>query len=424
MSSVQATVGDGKSILVIGGGVAGLTAAVEAAEAGCRVILVEKSPFLGGRAITFNLYFPKLCPPTCGFEINFRRIKNNSRITVLTQAELTDLTGTTGDYEATVKVSPRFVTGACTLCGVCAEACPTERPDEFNFRQSKTKAAYLPHNMAFPATYVIDRDTCPEGCSACVEACPYGAVDLNQRVKLEKFRVAAVVVATGWAPYDASRLTHLGFGRFPNVVTNVMLERMAAPNGPTNGKILRPSDGKQPESVAFVQCAGSRDENHLPYCSGVCCSASLKHSTYIQSLYPDAHVTIFYIDLRTPGLLQDFREKVATNNHLTLIKGKAGKIEEDPQTHDLLVTAEDVLAGKKTTRRFRLVVLATGMVPQTDGLPHGLERDEFGFLADGTPGLYGTGCAKRPEDVASSVRDATGAALKALQSAVRSAHHG
>jgi quinone-modifying oxidoreductase, subunit QmoA len=424
MSTAQAQNGDGRSILVIGGGVAGLTTAVEAAEAGCNVVLIEKSPYLGGRAIAFSLYFPKLCPPTCGFEINFRRIKNNPRITVLTQAELTDLSGAAGNYEATVRVSPRFVTDACTLCGKCAEACPVERPDEFNLRQSKTKAAYLPHNMAFPAAYVIDRSVCREGCFTCVNACTYGAIDLSQHEELKKFRVAAVVAATGWAPYDASKITNLGFGRFPNVVTNVMLERMAAANGPTGGKILRPSDGKEPETIAFVQCAGSRDENHLPYCSSVCCSASLKHSTYIRSLYPNARVTVFYIDLRTPGLLEDFRAKVATNENLKLVKGKVGKVEEDAATHDLLVTAEDVLANKKVTQKFSLVVLATGMVPQTGGLPKGLARDEFGFVSNGTPGLYGAGCAKRPEDVSTSVRDATGAALKAFQSALRSAQHG
>ncbi len=409
---------------MIGGGVAGLTAAIEAAEAGCSIILIEKSAFLGGRAIGFNLYFPKLCPPACGFEINFRRIKNNPRITVLTQAELEKLTGSAGNYEATVKLSPRYVTETCTLCGACAEACPVERRDEFNFGLSKTKAAYLPHKMAFPAEYVIDRNACKKDCAACVDACRYGAIKLEQQIERKKFSVAAVVVATGWAPYDASKITNLGFGQFPNVVTNVVLERMAASNGPTAGKILRPSDGKEPATVAFVQCAGSRDENHLPYCSSVCCSASLKHSTYIHNLYPEAQVTIFYIDTRTPGFLQDFYAKVATNSHLKMIKGKVGRVEEDPQTHDLLVTAEEVLTGKKLTQRFSLVVLATGMVPQTSGLPLKLAQDEFGFVTNGTPGIYATGCAKRPEEVSATVRDATGAALKALQCAVRSAHHG
>jgi quinone-modifying oxidoreductase subunit QmoA len=424
MNNGNATSSDGRSILVIGGGIAGLTAALEAAEAGCTVILIEKSPFLGGRAIGFNLYFPKLCPPACGFEINFRRIRNNPRVTVLTQAELEGLSGTAGNYEATIRLSPRFVTKACTLCGACAEACPAERPDEFNFGLSKTKVAYLPHKMAFPAEYVIDRSACKENCTVCAEACRYGAIDLSQQVERKKFSVAAVVLATGWAPYDATRIANLGFGRFPNVVTNVELERMAAVNGPTAGRILRPSDRKEPEAVAFVQCAGSRDENHLPYCSSVCCSASLKHSTYIHSIYPEAQVTIFYIDTRTPGFLQDFYAKVAANNHLRMIKGKVGRVEEDSETHDLLVTAEDVLTGRKLTQRFSMVVLATGMVPQTDGLPLNLVRDQFGFVTNGTPGIFAAGCAKRPEEVSATVRDATGAALKALQCAVRSAHHG
>ena len=418
------TSSDGRSILVIGGGIAGLTAAIEAAEAGCTVILIEKSAFLGGRTIGFNLYFPKLCPPACGFEINFRRIRNNPRITVLTQAELEELSGTAGNYRATIRLSPRFVTEACTLCGACAEACPAERPDEFNFGLSKTKVAYLPHKMAFPAEYVIDRSACKKICTACVEACRYGAIDLGQKVERKQFSVAAVVLATGWAPYDATRITNLGFGRFPNVITNVVLERMAAVNGPTAGRILRPSDRKEPESVAFVQCAGSRDENHLPYCSSVCCSASLKHSTYIHSLYPEAQVTIFYIDTRTPGFLQNFYTKVAANEHLKMIKGKVGRVEEDLETHDLLVTAEEVLTGRKLTQKFSMVVLATGIVPQTDGLPLNVARDQFGFVTNGTPGIFAAGCAKRPEEVSATVRDATGAALKALQCAVRSAHHG
>jgi quinone-modifying oxidoreductase, subunit QmoA len=424
MSNGNALPSNGHSLLIIGGGVAGLTAALEAAEAGCRVILIEKAASLGGRAIGFNLYFPKLCPPACGFEINFRRIRNNPKITVLTQAELEDLTGSAGNYEATVKISPRFVTDACTICGACAEACPAERPDEFNFGLSKTKAAYLPHKMAFPAEYIIDRNACKKDCTACEDACRYGAIDLGQQVDHKKFRVAAVVLATGWAPYDASKIANLGFGRFPNVVTNVVLERMAAINGPTAGKILRPSDGKEPATVAFVQCAGSRDENHLPYCSSVCCSASLKHSTYIHNLYPEAQVTIFYIDIRTPGFLEDFHTRVAANDHLKMIKGKVGRVEEDPQTHDLLVTAEEVLTGKKLTQWYSMVVLATGIVPQTRGLPLNLTRDEFGFVTNGTPEIFATGCAKRPEEVSATVRDATGAALKALQCAVRSAHHG
>ncbi len=410
----------------MGGGIAGMTTAIEAAEAGCEVILVEKSPWLGGRVSRFNQYFPKLCPPTCGLEINFKRIKNNPRIRFLTLAEVVGLEGTPGNYDVTVKVSPRFVTDACTLCDKCTEVCPAERADEFNMGLGSTKAAYLPHSMAFPAAYVIDRPACKEGCTACADACTYGAIDLGQQERTETFNVASVVAATGWAPYDAARIDNLGYGRFKNVVTNVIMERLAAPNGPTGGKILRPSDNLPPKTVAFVQCAGSRDENHLPYCSAVCCSASLKQATYVRTHDPESEVKIFYIDIRTPGRLEDFHAKVAEDEKVTLIKGKVAKVEEDPATGDLLVTAEDVMNGRKITERVNMLVLATGIVPQTAGLPAGFALDEFNFVAapNGKTGLYAAGCVRRPEEVSTTVQDATGAALKALQCVVRSAHHG
>jgi quinone-modifying oxidoreductase, subunit QmoA len=421
MMDAKTNTQSGKAILVIGGGVAGLTATIEAAEAGCEVVLIEKSPHLGGRVAGLNLYFPKLCPPACGLEINFQRIKKNPNIRVLTLAELERLEGVAGDFRATVKISPRYVTDACTLCDACAAACPSERPDVFNAGLSKTKAAYLPFRMAFPAQYAIDRAACADDCHACVEACKYGAVDLQQLEERKTFQVAAVVMGTGWQPYDATRIDNLGFGRFRNVVTNVILERLAAPSGPTGGKILRPSDGKPPKSVAFVQCAGSRDENHLPYCSSVCCAASLKQATYLRSQDPKVEITIFYIDIRTPGHLEEFYAKVMAANGIRLIKGKVGKIDEDAATGDLILTTEDILNGKKLAQRADLVVLATGIVPQTRGLPAGIATDEFGFLTNSTEGLYAAGCVKRPAEVAASIRDGTGAALQALQQVV--VHH-
>ena len=416
--------GNGKSILVIGGGIAGLTAAVEAAEAGCEVFLVEKSAYLGGRVARFNQYFPKLCPPTCGLEINFKRIKNNRHITVFTLAELETLSGEAGDYLAVINLAPRYVTDACTLCGKCMPVCPSEVADEFNCKLSKTKAVHLPHAMAFPAKYVIERSACPESCQACVDACSYQAIDLAQKAEKKTLHISSVVVATGWAPYDAAKIDNLGLGKCANVITNVMIERLAASTGPTGGKVLRPSDGKEPRSVAFVQCAGSRDHNHLPYCSAVCCSASLKHATYIRNRYPEAKITIFYIDIRTPGNLQDFFSKVTADGTIELIKGKVGKVEEDPASKNLLVTAEDVLNGQKITRNYDLVVLATGIVPQTGGLPAELNLDEFGFIHNGETGVYGTGCVKRPAEVSASIRDATGTALKALQTTVGATLHG
>ncbi|MFH1918837.1 MAG: heterodisulfide reductase subunit A, partial [Planctomycetota bacterium] len=212
-----------------------------------------------------------------------------------------------------------------------------------------------------------------------------------------------------------------------NVITNVMMERLAAPSGPTAGKIQRPSDGKEIETIAFVQCAGSRDENYLKHCSGVCCMGSLKQAQYVRDQYPDARIHIFYIDIRSPGRLEDFYAKIQKDEKIQLIKGKVAKITEDAASKDLVVEAEDTLSGDRVSERVELVVLATGIVPADAAvsieLEGGLQRDEHGFLTGDQPlaGMLGAGCAKRPVDVAACVRDATGAALKALQSCVERA---
>ena len=414
-----------RKILVVGGGISGITAAIEASEAGCDVVLVEKNPYLGGRVAQVYQYFPKLCPPSCGLEINFRRIKTSPRIECLTLSEVEKITGESGRYQVTIWRHPRRVNNKCTACGDCVEVCPVDRPDEFNYRMSSTKAIYLPFAMVYPLHYVIDDGVCPGiECGKCVAACPYEAIDLDMEPQTIDLEVQAVIWATGWDPYDARKIDRLGFGTYPNVITNVMMERLASPDGPTAGKIQRPSDGKEIESVAFVQCAGSRDRKYLKHCSGVCCMASMKQARYVREQYPDAQIYIFYIDIRAPGRLEDFYVAVQEDEKLQLIKGQAAKITEEFATRDLEVAAEDSLSGDRVTRKVSLVVLATGMVPaapkvrvEVDG---GLQKDEHGFLTadQSSRGLLAAGCVKHPVDVAACVRDATGAALKALQCCV------
>lgn len=413
------------SIMVVGGGISGLTTALEAAEVGYEVILVEKNPYLGGRVAQLNQYFPKLCPPTCGLEINFRRIKDNPRIKVLTLAEVEKVSGAPGSYDVAVRMTPRYVNENCTACGACADACETEIANDFNFGMDRTKGAYLPHAMAFPARFVISPQIIgTEDAQRCKEACKYDAVDLEMQPKTLNLQVGAIVWATGWEPYDASRIDNLGFGRYQNIVTSMMLERMAAFNGPTQGKIQRPSDDKAPQSIAFVQCAGSRDENHLPYCSYICCMASLKHATYIRAQYPEAKVYIFYIDLRAPGQrYEKFYQKIKEDPNVFLIKGKVAEVSEDPHTGNLTVVAENAITGQKVHQTVEMVVLATGMQPTAANvkLPADLKYTDDGFIINDFEkgGMFAAGCANKPADVVSCNQNATGMALKAIQTLKR-----
>jgi len=409
------------SILVVGGGFAGITAALEAAEVGHEVYIVETNPYLGGRVAQLNQYFPKLCPPSCGLEIQFQRIKNNPKVKFFTMAEVASVTGGPGAFDVKIKIRPRYVNANCTMCGDCEKAATTSVKSEFDFGIADRKVAYRTHLFAFPQRYVVDAASCAPGeLDAIKAACPYGAVETNDTEKTVDLQVGSIVWATGWKPYDMEKLTNLGAGKLKNVVSNMQFERLAAPNGPTGGKILRPSDGKEPKRIAFVQCAGSRDENHLNYCSYICCMASLKHVTYIREKNPDARVTVYYIDLRTPGRYDNFMQKVAADDKLTLVKGKVAKIVEC-ECQSPIVTVEDAVTGIKSEEKFDLVVLATGMQPSCAGtkLPVQVPVDEDGFITGGDDkGVIAAGCAKLPLDVMKTAQTGTGAAMKAIQTVV------
>jgi quinone-modifying oxidoreductase subunit QmoA len=397
-----------------------MTAAVEIAEVGYPVVLVEKEAYLGGRVIRSHKYFPKMCPPACGFEINARRIRNNPRIAVHTLSTVEEISGSAGAFRARIKTRPRYVTGAAPLDDASLGNLTSERPDEFNMGMGTTKALYYPHPAAYPPLHVLDRQALSESDVAVLaEEVPGGALDLDMKEKERWIDASAIIVATGWRPYDATRLDNLAFGQAPDVITNVMMERLAAPDGPTGGKILRPSDGEPPRRVAFVQCAGSRDDNHLPYCSAVCCMASLKQARYVREQLPDTTVTIFYIDIRTIGRLEDFYYDLLEDEKVTFVKGKVAGIASASGNGKLALDVEDTIAGRKPEPEFDLVVLATGIVPETVDapIPFELEMDEYGFLdgATSVDGVYAAGCAKGPCDVSRATKESTAAALKAIQ---------
>ncbi|RJP73493.1 MAG: CoB--CoM heterodisulfide reductase iron-sulfur subunit A family protein [Candidatus Zixiibacteriota bacterium] len=402
-------------LLVVGGGIAGMTAAIEASEMGLEVVLVEKEPFLGGRVAQFNQYFPKMCPPWCGLEINYRRLRGNDKVRILTLTTVDQASGGPGNCEARLTIHPRYVNENCTACGDCAQACPVDVPDEYNFGLSTRKAVYY-RDMAFPPLYVVDPALAGDPrLQACRDACKYEAVDLAMQPVTVTVQAKGIIWATGWQPYDANKLDTLGFGKFPNVVTNVMLERLASAGGPTEGKIRRPSDQGAIGKIAFVQCAGSRDANHLPYCSGVCCAASIKQAQYVREQYPEAEIHLFYIDVRTPGRLEDFYAGAEKDAKIFFHRGKVGEIRE-AANHNLIVAAENTLTGKVTEMEVEMAVLATGMVPNTaqERPPLDTPLDEWGFVGSSASGVTGAGVASRPADVAASVQQATGSVIQAL----------
>jgi len=399
--------------VVVGGGIAGISAAVEAAEAGCEVVLVEREPYLGGRVAQMYQYFPKLCPPVCGLEINLRRIRGSPRITVHTQATVVAVTGGPPHCRVGVRQEPRLVAERCSACGKCAEVCPAERSSAFDLGMRTTRAAYLAYPGAWPPRYTIERGVCASGCTRCADACPTHAIDLAAQARTFELDAAAVIWATGWQPYEPTRLSDLGFGACKDVITNLMMERLASPHGPTAGRVVCPSDGRAPKSVAFVQCAGSRDDAHLAYCSGLCCMASAKHARYLRAQYPEAEIYIYYIDRRATGRQELFLAETERDGKVCFVPGKVARVSVDGGSP--VVEVEDTATSSKRQQKVDLVVLASGMVPCRAS--DTLATDRFGFLAleQPLPGQVTAGCAREPMDVAAAVRDATGAVLRALE---------
>lgn len=409
-------------VLVIGGGISGISTAVEASQAGCEVILVEREPWLGGRVAQMHQYFPKLCPPSCGLEIHLKQLRTSPRIQVHTEARVLSLSRDGQAIQARIGLAPRRVDDRCTTCGACAAACPAERRDTFNQGLGTTRALWRPHPLSWPERYALDGAAClGPSCGRCVAACPMKAIHLDAAPREIQVRVSSVVWATGWDPYDGARLEGLGQGALPDVVSSLALERMAALGGPTKGRIQRPSDGQPPRSVAFVQCAGSRDQDHLPHCSGVCCMGSLKQARYLWAQDPHIQVWFFHIDVRAPGRHDLFFAEIKKNPDFHLVKGKVARIRQVEGA--LRVEAEDVLGAGRLDQEVDLVVLATGLVPNgargTEGLVPALDPWGFGLDPQPEPGVVVTGCARRPMDVASCTRDATAAALRALQATRR-----
>ncbi|HZV54881.1 MAG TPA: FAD-dependent oxidoreductase [Rhodocyclaceae bacterium] len=417
---MTASIATNQTILVVGGGISGMTAALEAAECGKQVILVEKTPTLGGRTAQLYRYFPKMCHPTCGLEINLKRIKGNPNVKVMAMTEVTAVAGSRGNYAVTLKVAPRYVNENCTACGDCGKAVTTEVADTFNYGLGKVKAAHLPHAMAYPQRYVIDPSIAgtAEG-EAAKAACKYGAVDLGMKEEAVQLNVGAVVWATGWRPFDANKIQPYGYDRYDNVITSVEFERLADPRGPTGGKLLRPSDGKEAKNIAFIQCAGSRDENYLRHCSRICCMATLKQTQYVREAYGDGgKSTVYYIDIRAIDRFEDFYQNVQKDTTVSFVKSKVARIAENQANGNPVLHGVDTEGYHRYATEHDLVVLAVGMEPEVTGvkLPADIIQDSSNFIEGSKDGgMFGAGAASSPLDVNRAVQSATAASLKAIQ---------
>lgn len=417
--------------LVIGGGVSGLQAAMDIADHGYEVILVEKNPSIGGKMIQLSETFPTLDCSQCILTPKMVEVSRHPRIKLLTYHEVDSISGFVGNFKVRIKKKPRYVDETlCNLCNECEKVCPQVVPDEFNMGLSFRKAIYMPFPQAIPGTFTLDAEHClglnPVRCGKCKDVCEKKAIDYDMKETIVEEEVGAVVVATGYDLYTMQALGEYGGEKYEDVVNGLEFERILSASGPTGGEIRRPSDGKIPKSVVFVQCSGSRDtEKHLPYCSKICCMYTAKHAMMYRHRVPDGQATVFYIDVRTGGKsFDEFYMRTVEEDKVLYIRGKVSKIFKEGDK--LIVWGVDTLIGKKVEVEADMVVLAMAMV-KAEGVQDLLKKlkiatDIHGFLAEAHPklrpveslnaGFYLAGCALGPKDIPETVAQASAAAAK------------
>jgi heterodisulfide reductase subunit A len=417
--------------LVIGGGISGLQAALDIADHGYEVILVEKNASIGGKMIQLSETFPTLDCSQCILTPKMVDVSRHPRIKLLTCHEVDSISGFVGNFKVRIKKKPRYVDETlCNLCGECGKVCPQIVPDEFNMGLSFRKAIYMPFPQAIPGTFTLDAEHClglnPVRCGKCKDVCDKKAIDYDMKEKIVEEEVGAVVVATGYDLYTMQALGEYGGEKYEDVVNGLEFERILSASGPTGGEIRRPSDGKIPKSVVFVQCSGSRDtEKHLPYCSKICCMYTAKHAMMYRHRVPDGQATVFYIDVRTGGKsFDEFYMRTVEEDKVLYLRGKVSKIFKEGDK--LIVWGVDTLTGKKVEVEADMVVLAMAMV-KADGVQDLLKKlkiatDIHGFLAEAHPklrpveslnaGFYLAGCALGPKDIPETVAQASAAAAK------------
>jgi len=421
-----------KRALVIGAGVAGIQAALDIANSGIEVILVEKNPSIGGHMAQLSETFPTLDCSQCILTPKMVEVSRHPNVKLYTYSEIEEISGSMGDFSVKIRQKPRYVEpDVCTSCGDCAEVCPVVVPNEFDMGLQSRKAIYIPFPQAVPAVYTLDTEHClglfPLACAKCRDACEIGAINYDMKPKIVEEHVGAVVVATGYDLYDMSNLGEYGYDRVADVIDGLYFERLLSASGPTGGVIRRPSDGKVPKEIVFIQCAGSREpERHKGYCSKICCMYTAKHAMMFQHAVPEGQSYVFYIDVRTGG--RDYEEfyRRAMEDGVIYVRGKVSRVYEEGDK--IVVRGADTVAGGPVEVRADMVVLATPMEPS-----HGVEelvgKLKIGCTADGwvrevhpklrpveavTPGYFIAGAAQGPKDIPETVAQASGAAAKVV----------
>jgi heterodisulfide reductase subunit A len=429
----EAEVPINRSTLVIGGGVAGIQAALDLADTGYQVYLVEKEPSIGGMMARIDKTFPTMDCSICILAPKMSDVGHHPGIELLTNSEVAEVKGYIGNFNVKVARKPRYVTKDCSACGECAKVCPIIAPNEFDVGLATRHAIYSPFAQAVPATYIIDMNLClnKEGvvvCDKCMKACERKAIQYEMKPETVELEVGTIIVATGADVFDPSVLPNYGYGKLPNVITSLEFERLINAGGPSHGHLLRPSDMQIPKRVAFVQCVGSRSnrQGNL-YCSNVCCMNTIKDSLLIKEHWPDTEIYVFYVDIRAYGKGFEDLYKRARKAGVKFIRGLPSEIREDKRTHNLWLTGENTLQSELYRINVDMAILSVGLESRKDSEMIQrlltLSRNQDGFFLEAHPklrpvdaatgGIFFAGCAEGPKDIRDSVTQASAAAARA-----------
>lgn len=422
------TVGVTNQALVIGAGVAGIQSALDLGDMGFKTYLVEKNPTIGGRMAQLDKTFPTLDCSMCILAPKMVDAGKHENIELLAYSEVKEVDGYIGNFKVKVERKPRYIDEeTCVGCGSCSDVCPIEIPNYFDEGTGMVKAAYIPFPQAVPLVATIDKDYCIE-CHLCDTACERGAINHDQEPEEIELDVGTIIVATGYDPYDPSEKKEWSYEDSENVITGLELERYINASGPTQGHVVKPSDGEKPKSVAFIQCVGSRDEQiNKPYCSRVCCMYAMKNAQLIKDHEPDTEVTIYYMDIRAFGKgFEEFYKRSQEKYGIKFIRGRPATVLENPD-QSLTIRSEDTMLGKVTEFDYDMVVLSVGLQPP-EGIEDlrqtiGLSKSADGFLMEAHPklrpvdtltdGVYLAGVSQGPKDIPDAVAQASGAAARA-----------